>query len=106
MNKNCRTNCRWTAEEDAIISKAIEKNKTVIDAINEAFKNLKSRSYLAVYTRIYNLNGGKGINAKLFSKNALVKPPCNKAVKAVKQATKTAISFRVQVENDHIRLYF
>jgi hypothetical protein len=95
--KNCRSMCRWTAEEDAVIVNALEKNNTIAGAIGEAFEKLKGRSYLSVYSRAYILSGKKGNRSS--RSTTLVKTPCNEIVK-------TGISFRIQVENDHIRLYF
>lgn len=102
--KNCRSMCRWTVEEDDILKKALENSKSITDAINQAFKNLKGRSYFAVHSRVYNILNG--ITPKPISIKAPLVKLRNKAPRATKEIVKTGVSFRIQVENDHIRLYF
>ena len=76
----------WTEDEDKMLSEFVNSKLTAGEAAQKAKAVLTKRSYTAILCRIY-------IKRKTLKKTNIPVPAVGK-------------SFRVEMMNDHIRLYF
>lgn len=106
---------RWTMKESLIINQLMHENDNLTDVIYAAKELIPNRSFDAIRMRVYSnrLSLGKkpmadnNMNSMEQSMPVMVKQPKRqKKMPKVKTNTTNGKSFRVEIKDDHVRLYF